>query len=382
MKILHVINNLATGGAERHLFTLCCHLKRQGIEVLVAYLKVHDRDNAALVPDFEANGIRTVNLRASAHYDARVIPRLVQLVRKEKPDILHTHLPRADFAGAIGRWFCPSLPWVCSIHGIYSESWSGRSALPLFNWVWRRADAVVAISDAVRNWLVSARRVPADKVSTIYYGIEPEHFGCAPVNPKNERDLKRRVFVGSLGRLEPGKGHDRLIRSMPFVVQQVPNIALLIGGHDVWGYGGTLRALIDDLGLNHCVRLVGFQRDVPAFFGGLDVFALATRSEGFGQVLVEAMAAGKPVVAARIPPMTEIVVDGDTGILVEPDNPEAFGRAISWLLLHPDEAGKMGDRGRERVRRNFSAVSMTARMIALYRHVVGWQDGVQEAVLS
>ena len=109
---------------------------------------------------------------------------------------------------------------------------------------------------------------------------------------------------------------------------RVPSARLLIAGHDPWGYGATLRRLIDRLGLDEKVRLVGFQTDVVSFLNALDVFAFASNSEGFGQVLVEAMAAGKPVVASRISPLTEIAVDQETGLFVELGNPAMFADAL------------------------------------------------------
>jgi len=162
---------------------------------------------------------------------------------------------------------------------------------------------------------------------------------------------------------------------MPAVLERAPHTALMIAGHDPWGYGESLQALIDGLGLQEQVRLVGFQRDVPAFLHALDVFALASRSEGFGQVVIEAMAAEKAVVVRKIPPLTELVVDGETGLLVEPKEPEAFAHAISWLVLHSEEARRMGKRGRERVNNHFSAEKMAASVLSLYAEVARAHHG-------
>jgi glycosyltransferase involved in cell wall biosynthesis len=299
-----------------------------------------------------------------------VLGRIPQLLREEQPDIFHTHLPRADFLGAVGHCFASRLPWICSVHAIYSRSWSGRWTLPLFDRIWRRADAVIAISQAVKDWLVQERQVPAGKVTVIHYGIEAERF-TQPQSTRDSQDLRhRQLVVGTLGRLEPRKGHEILVHAMPDVLQQVPQAALRIAGHDPWGYGQTLQASIAESGVEEQVRLIGFESDVPAFLHSLDVFALASRSEGFGQVLIEAMAAGKPVVASRIAPLTEIVVDGDTGLLVEPENPKAFAEAIVWLLTHPNAAQHMGRCGQERVRHHFSAAQMAAQTLALYQQVL------------
>jgi len=368
MKVLHLINTLSTGGAEMHLLTLCRYLKRQNVEIVVVCLREHVKDSRSLRRDFEEEAIRVINLQADSRYDSLFLGRIARVLREERPDILHTHLPRADFAGAFARVFHPGLVWVCSVHAIYSEDWSGRWSLPLFNLLWRRADVLVCISHAVREWLVG-RGVPPDKARVIHYGIEPAKFSEPRVNLREQWGLNDNAVVGSIGRLELRKGHDLLIQAMPELCMRVPSARLLIAGHDPRGYGATLRRLIDRLGLGEKVRLVGFQNDVVSFLNALDVFAFASSSEGFGQVLVEAMAAAKPVVASKISPLTEIVVDGNTGLLVEPGDPTAFADAIMSLLKNPIERERMGLRGRERVKKFFTAERMARQTLALYEEM-------------
>jgi glycosyltransferase involved in cell wall biosynthesis len=119
------------------------------------------------------------------------------------------------------------------------------------------------------------------------------------------------------------------------------------------------------------VRFLGFQSDIPSFLHAIDVFAFASRSEGFGQVVIEAMAAGKPVVVSRIPPLTEIVIDGETGLYAEPENPESFAEKILWLLSHREEAHVMGKRGQEIVRERFSASAMASSTLSVYQKALG-----------
>lgn len=371
MKVLHVINSLSAGGAELHLLELCRHLKRQGVEVVVACLRELFKGSRSLRPDFEQEGIRVVHLRADSRYEWRFLGRLARLLKEEQPDILHTHLPRADLAGAWGHWLYPSPIWVSSVHDLYGTHWSGRWALPLFDFIWRRADAVVAISHAVKDWLIREWHFPAGRVTVIQYGIEADRFVGPGSGQREPWETKDRAVVGSIGRFEPRKGHDCLIRAMPAVLEQAPHASLRIAGHDPWGYGKKLQALIQSLGLKEQVRLVGFQSDVPSFLHALEVFAFASHLEGFGQVVIEAMAAGRPVVASRIPPLTEIVVEGETGLLVELDNPQAFAEAISWLLVHPEESQQMGRRGQKLVRDRFSAERMSAEILSLYQALLG-----------
>ena len=376
MKVLQLINTLSTGGAEMHLLTLCRYLKRQNVEIVVACLRELVKDSRSLRLDFEEEDIRVINLQADSRYNSLFLGRITRVLREERPDILHTHLPRADFAGAFARVFHSGLVWVCSVHAIYSEDWSGRWSLPLFNLLWRRADIMLCISHAVREWLVG-RGVPQDKARVIHYGIEPEKFSEPRVNLREQWGLNDNAVVGSIGRLEPRKGHDLLIQAMPELCMRVPSARLLIAGHDPCGYGVTLRRLIDRLGLGEKVRLVGFQTDVVSFLNALDVFAFASSSEGFGQVVIEAMAAGKPVITSKIAPLTEIVADGETGLLVESGSPQSFASAIAQLLIHPMERHRMGARGRERVTKCFTAERMTQETLLLYENLLGQKSEVR-----
>jgi glycosyltransferase involved in cell wall biosynthesis len=161
---------------------------------------------------------------------------------------------------------------------------------------------------------------------------------------------------------------------MPEILRQVPNAQLLIAGHDPWGYGAELRRLIQAANLGDHVRLVGFQSDVVSFLDALDVFAFATRSEGFGQVLIEAMAAGKPAVASRVAPLTEIAVHGESALLVEPDRPAAFAGALIRLAREPLERQRLARRARQRVQDYFTAERMAAETLALYQELCGGKE--------
>jgi len=376
MKILHLITTLAGGGAEFHLLTLCRYQKKQGMEVVVACLSEFGKDGRSLRRDFENEGIRVIRLCDGHRFELRSFSRIVRLVETERPNIFHTHLPRADLTGALARFLNPSVAWVCSLHAIYSDDWSGRWSLPLLRFLWNRADAIICISHAVSDWLIEGG-MPADRAKVIHYGIEPDKFSQPRVDLRKEWALNGSAIIGSIGRLEPRKGHDCLIEAMAILVKRLPNVLLLIAGHDSWGYGVNLGRRIDELGLKDRVRLIGFQNDVVSFLNTLDVFALATNSEGFGQVVIEAMAAGKPVVTSKIAPLTEIVADGETGLLVESRSPQSFASAIAQLLIDPMERHRMGARGRERVTKSFTAERMTQETLLLYENLLGQKSEVR-----
>jgi glycosyltransferase involved in cell wall biosynthesis len=236
--------------------------------------------------------------------------------------------------------------------------------------IWRHADALIGVSHAVKEWLVQKRRLSGSRISVIHYGIETTGFAAPATDLRKTRGMNGRVVIGAIGSLRPVKGFDCLIQAMPLVREVVPEASLIIAGHDLEGYRATLQGLIDEIRLAGQVQLVGFQSDVASFLHGVDVFAFPSRSEGFGQAVIEAMAAGKPVVASRIPPLTGIVVEGETGLLVEADNTHGFAEAIAWLLTHPEDARRMGRRGQERVQDYFSAERMSAETLELYEAVI------------
>lgn len=371
MKVLHVINTLSAGGAELHLLTLCRFLKRTGVALEVACLREHVKGSRSLRLDFERENIRVINLKADRRYNLSFLGRLLSLVKRENPHIVHSHLPRADIAAALVSRMAYSPALVCSVHGIYGERWFGPWAAPLMRTAYRKADAVIAISAAVKNWLRRDMGVNDDKIRVIHYGIESERFNCPRDGRGHEAEKHSgRLTVGSIGRLEPGKGFECLIRALQFVREQIPTASLLIAGHDPLGYGKNLAGLIEELRLTEHVSLVGFHNDVPSFLRDIDIFAFASRSEGFGQVVIEAMASAKPVVVSNIAPLTEIVKDGESGYLANPGNPQAFAGAIVSLLSDPDRAAQMGRRGKQRVDDHFSAQRMADETAAVYESLL------------
>src|SRR5207248_1149017 len=207
-----------------------------------------------------------------------------------------------------------------------------------------RQDLIIAISDHIARFTVSRGVRHPSRVRRVYHGMEPT------VTQALERDgLRIRAelglspedfLIGNVGRLALQKGQRHLIAAMPLLVERVPRAhAVIAGGGDLEDY---LRDLALEVGVPDRVHVLGPRRDVPALMHAIDVFAMPSIWEGFGLVLLEAMAAGRPIVASRVATIPEVVEDGVTGLLVPAGDPQALSDALAALADQPARAHQFG----------------------------------------
>ena len=350
-----------------HLLSLVKGLLKDNYEITVAFFKEGPQEARSLVPDFEALGVRVVNLNMKNRFDAFALSRLYRLVKREKFHILHTHLFRAHLFGLpIGK--LAGIP-VCisTVHNI--EDYFSN---PLIGFLLRRnynfTHKIIAISTAVKETIVKDIRVVPDKIATIHYGLEYS----SKKTPVLKTDIRHKLgieedipLIGTVGRLAIQKGHRYLIEAFPTVKEEFPTAKLLIVGHDDKGLREDLEGLIARLGLEGEVFLPGYL-DGVSVMNSIDVFVLPSLWEGLGLVLLEAMAAGKPIVASRVSAIPEIVIDGETGILVPPKNPKALADAISNMLRNPERSREMGIKGQKRLVQEFSVDKMIVETEKIY----------------
>jgi glycosyltransferase involved in cell wall biosynthesis len=211
----------------------------------------------------------------------------------------------------------------------------------------------VTITESLRRFTVERVGVPAAKVETIHYGLDdlPEAWGENPAD-----DVTGRILL-STSRLVPQKGIDVAIRALP----DLPDHTLVVLGEGP--ERARLEALASELGVRDRLFLPGRVPDVAAWLRRAEVYVQPARWEGFGLGVLEAMLAGLPVVASNVSSLPELVVDGETGALVPPDDPDALARAVA--AVRPEQ----GDAGRERARAEFSVDRMASRTAALYERL-------------
>jgi len=292
--------------------------------------------------------------------DARAIAAHVRAVRAFAPDVLHANL-RTPWAAAYG---VAAGLLVRGVRTIAVEQLPIPSEDPLQRRLKRMASrrlaAHVAVGEQAARTVESYVGLPTGSVSTIYNGV-PE---ARPTEPKR---VSSGPTVGSLARLVPQKGLDLLIPALT----ACPNVTAVVVGDGE--EREPLERAAREAGIAGRFVITGWTTEPRAYLAGFDVFVLPSRYEGFPLSIVEAMLAGLPVVAADVGSVSEAVIDGETGLLVAPDDPGALADAIRSLLSDPEQRRRMGENGRELARARFTAQAMADRFEELYSEVLGWR---------
>jgi glycosyltransferase involved in cell wall biosynthesis len=368
IRVLQLITSLERGGAENHLLALLTHADRRAFELETAVLS----GDGELVPVFRQAGIPVHLLRSRSRFDPLALGRLVRLLRDGHFDILHSHLFRADiYAGLAVARLGERRPLLVSTRHNDDRFFLNPFVGLVHYGVSSRQDLIIAISDHIARFTVSRGVRHPERVRRVYHGLEP------PVTKALEREGQHirqelgigpdEFLVGNVGRLALQKGQRHLIAAMPLLLERVPRArAIIAGGGDLEEY---LRDLASEMGVAERVHVLGPRKDVPALMHAIDVFVMPSIWEGFGLVLLEAMAAGRPIVASRVATIPEVVADGETGLLVPAGDPLALATALAELAEQPAMATRMGEAGRERLRRQFSVEKMVGDTELLYREL-------------
>jgi glycosyltransferase involved in cell wall biosynthesis len=352
-RVLHICSDTNFGGAGRYVLSL------------LTQPAIADRfDTAVACPEGDlAAAVRRIGVPvllypgANTSFSWPALRSLTAHMRTWRPQVAHTH---GSLAGRVAAALSGARI-VYTKHGLAAAEEQAiqvrgagrlakRLAVTLF------AHRIVANSEAVKRALVAQGADPG-RVRLIPGGVDLSAFDAeAPLVPG---------VLGALGRLQTEKGYDVLLRAL---VELRGEARLLLGGEGL--LADELPRLARELGVLDLVDFRGFVSDVPAFMAETGLFVLASRSEGQGLVFVEAMAAGRPVVATRVGGVPEVVIDGETGLLVEPENPGALAAAVRRLLADPALAARMGQAGRRRAREVFSARRMADLTAAMYEELL------------
>ncbi|MEW6448453.1 MAG: glycosyltransferase [Bacillota bacterium] len=377
IRVLHVIGGGEFGGAERHILTLFKSVNPQ--DALIEAACFFTAPFASLAREA---GMRVTVLPMYSKLDLGVARRLKEILTGY--DIVHTHGVRANLLGRLAARGT-GLPVCTTVHSFLSLDYPHpvtRIVNTLSERLTRRfTTRFIAVSDVLAADL-EKKGVPRDKISVVYNGI------CLDVDQgKPDRGLRARLglpegipLIATVGRLHRVKGHRYFVAAAAEVLKQYPQARFLIIGSGP--ERPELERQIKTLGLEGRVMLTGFVKEVMHYYPEFTALILPSLAEGFGLVVLEAFLHMTPVVATRVGGLIEVVRDGETGFLVPPADAGALAEAVCRVIADPVAAKEMAARGRDFVKREFSAARMAAETVAVYRDLLGSSPRGPEACSS
>ncbi len=367
MKALLLCQNLGIGGAEELVLRTSTRLPGEGIQCGVVAITrrgpIADEIAAAGVPLHVAGG-------QPGPRDPRAFANLVRLIRRERPDVVHTFLLNACLYGRLASMVAGVPVILAAEQNVYTRKrWRhARFERALAARTYR----VVACCRTVGESYQSQVGVPSEKLAVVYNAVQFD-----PEPGWDERPAARRriglpedaLVVGTLGRLTEQKGHGVLLEAVAALAPRLPRLALLIAGDGPLRAGLEARAAA--LGVAERVTFLGIRRDREALYAAMDAFVLPSRWEGLSLALVEAMGAGRPVVATDVGGNAEVVDAGVSGILVPPDDPPALASGLESVLGDHDLAERLRGHAARAARSRFSIETHVREIAALYRRGLG-----------
>lgn len=358
MRIVHVQRAKGIAGSERHLLALLPALAELGHDVVAVVPNVGDGER--FVADLRAQNLDVVPLPMRGHLDPLLLANLIRIMRRVRPDVVHTHLVHADVHGQVAAAIC-RVPGVSTIHGA-SELFTREPTRSVAALAGRLARRKITISHHLADFVQRHRLAPLERIRVVPYGLDLAHWRVA-VRPV-ERDT--RVLVAA-SRLIPGKGHDFLLEAFARARKEEPRLRLRVAGDGPTR--GQLETMASTLGIESYVEFLGFVDDVSALVADSDALVFPTLpscGEGFGLVALEAMALATPVIATRVGAIPEVVKHGVTGLLVEPGDVPGLTAELLRIARDDDLRARLGRAGRARAEERFRLELMVDGILAVY----------------
>lgn len=378
MKVLYLISVLAPAGAEQSLVAMAPSLAKLGVNLKVAYLT----ERPGLHRKLEEAGFEVVALSGSGGAVGRLL-RTRRLLRTDRPDLLHTTLTEANIIGRLAGWMT-GVPTVSSLVNLSygpeqraapNSSSVGVISRHLLDLVTARCVVRFhAVTSTVADVMADRLHIPRSRIDVVPRGRDAEHLG--------RRDQRRRAAMRShlgmgddvalvlaVAHQDYQKGLDLLVEAMALVRRERGNARLLVAGRR-GNHSEELQECVARLGLVDTVDFLGLRDDVAELLCAADVFVLASRWEGMGGVLLEAMALEAPIVVSDLSTLRDAVPNQLHGLLVAPNEPVALAEGILDVLAKPKEAAERATRARQRFVERFTIERIAEEMLGLYERAL------------
>lgn len=354
-RVLHLTSTrYGIGGVEKLLLDMSDKYDFSRFEIAYCNLFCDKNGEGVFPTALKQRNLRYFQIDGNRWYHIpKMLFNLISLLRREKFQIVHLHMLKATILGGLAARFAGKTKTILTKH--YTDELSKHNKIVniLDNFFTKNADNVAAISDYVKNDLIKLS-VPESKITVILNGTDLKAFDKLSecYFPLPDSELGGKFLIGTVGSLTARKGHRYLLQALQIVLRKHPNLHLIIAGEGP--EREKLENLIEEMKIKNNVTMLGFKENIAPLLRKIDVYIHPSVNEPFGIAILEAMAAGKCVIASSVEGVPEIITEGENGLLVPATDVESLAQAISTALDNLSQTKRMGQSGRKKVEDTFS----------------------------
>jgi len=370
IKVLHLLASNFVGGPEKQILHHARDIREAGVEVYVGSFR-DQAEKAEILKEAEQAGIPTYESKFSGRFDLRSIGELASFLKRERIQLLCTHGFKASTIGAFSKRIA-SVPQIAFCRGWTGETPRVRAYEFLERRALRFADHIVCVSEAQAEILGRSPRLRL-RITVVHNAM------LAPVTPASESQRAAHkaqlgfspdtLLIGTVGRLSIEKGQRYLVEAAAQLLHEFRDVRIVLLGEG--RERANLEAQIAELGLGDFIQLVGFKKNIAPWYKALDVLVNCSLTEGIPNAILEALAAGTPVVATAVGGVPELIKDRETGVLLPPANSAAMARGLTLVLRNPQLRSTLGQAGQRWVQTNFSPARQQEALLMIYRSSLG-----------
>jgi glycosyltransferase involved in cell wall biosynthesis len=370
--IIWLIDGLGSGGAENLTLSILKRFDKTKYHIRVCVIK--EKPHSPIKAELEKSGISVDMVRMPSLRSPSNLPKLLRYLRLHRPQLIHAQLQFSTIFGNIAGVLL-QIPCISTLHTVGKPTKWAAYLRNQINWFILRnfCTKIIAVSEDTRNFHMNEGKIPETKIITIYNGIDLSIF--KPSN-KIENAKKREKFnlpadakiISTVAVLRKPKGIQYMIEAMPAIIESAPNCKYMIVGDGE--YGGALRELVREKELDRHIVFAGQQKDISTILAISDLFVLPTLTEALPTVLIEAMAAGKAIVASKVGGIPEMIEDGVNGILIPASSPSDLTKACLRLIDDDDLRNRMAEKSLEIANRKFDIQKLIQSLNNLYDELI------------
>ena len=361
VRVLHLIESLTAGGAERNLYYLGPHFKKSRFNHSICCMM----RRGEFADELEREGVEILELGYRRRYFLQSVIRLARHLRRRRIGIIHTHLFNPGLVGRLAAWLAGTPVLITHEHG--KTLWKKPHHHLFERLAHRRTDMRIVVSEDIRDLRRKHERTPEHKLILIENAVDPAHFD---VDDDTRAALRRELgldgffVVGTVGRLVPAKAYHLFLEVAHDLLSENDAMRFLLVGDGI--LRAELEARARSLGIDDRVVFTGGRADIPELIAAMDLYLITSETEGLPISLIEAMLSAKPIVSTAVGGIPEVLTDEETGVLVESGDRAAMVESISRLSA--DAAGReaLGRNARRRALERYSHDAVLEKLDQLY----------------